>query len=176
MVKDTVEEVKETRRNDPSKVKSNDLMAILTWVKVNKNVPPRQSSNYFNDSQPRSLELVDVDKGTPLKCIGEDLIGNIFSADFFFETKQVTKTEMAQTLTQSYNVPFTVVFETDETKEKNTEPRTLRGRLIKADPLFGKSMVEDLDRPKGDRVRWIKHDNLKSLIVQGTKFVLKGAK
>lgn len=171
--KTVVEEVKEIKRVDPAKVKQGDLMAILTWVRVNSNNAAKTKRNYWDEETQRHLLVTDLDKDSEhvIKVSGEDLIANMFSADYFSETKQVNKTDLVTTFIHSFNVPMTVV--ADTSKEKD---RVFRCRLIKSDPLFGKSMVEDLDKAKNDRLRWIMHENIKSLIVQGTKYVIKGVK
>ena len=75
---------------------------------------------------------------------------------------------MAELLINARNIPFTVCFE-----KQNGEERVLRGRLISHEALLGRSSVEDLDLPAGDRTRLVDHRTLKFLILNGVKYVLK---
>lgn len=115
------------------------------------------------------MSVVNADDGSKFDIIGKDLHDKLLSADQFSEEKKVSKTEAAELLVSSYNVPFTVVF----TKADKTD-RTLRGRLVSPEPLLGRSHVEDLDveDPK-KRLRLVDHREIKSLVVNGVKYVVK---
>jgi len=140
----------------PEQIQVNDLLAITHYTKVE-----RVSYNYD------ILTVRDVDEGKMFEIRGTDLIKSCLSADRFVETKQVKKTELAQKLSTSFNVPFTVCF-----TKKGGEERVLRGRLVNPEPLMGRSYCEDLNE-SDDRLRLVDHRNLKWLIVEGTKWELK---
>lgn len=117
----------------------------------------------------QEIRVKDIDSGLEFKIIGRDLIEAGLSASQFDKTEKVTKTELAQKLTESHNRPFTVVFE-----KQDGEERTLRGRLLSSEPLMGRSHVEDLDVTDKNKLRLVDHRTLKSLIVDNVKYVLKG--
>jgi hypothetical protein len=145
----------------PKKVKANDLMAFVNYVKVKKVA-----------SDGEELIVAPLDKNSKdIRITGYDLVVNALSADQFEDTEKVTKTDAAEILISSHNRPFTVSFNKADGSE-----RVLRGRLIKPEPLLGRSMVEDLDESataaKG-RVRQVDHREINWLIVGGMKFVVK---
>ena len=58
-------------------------------------------------------------------------------------------------------------------KQDGTE-RTLRGKLVKPEPLLGRSMVEDLDSDdKKNRLRQVDHRTINWLVVDGVKYTVK---
>lgn len=145
----------------PNKVKDNDLMAFVNYVKVKKVA-----------SNGEELIVSPLDKNSKdIRITGYDLVVNALSADQFENTEKVTKTEAAEILISSHNRPFTVSFNKADGSE-----RVLRGRLIKPEPLLGRSMVEDLDESatasKG-RVRQVDHREINWLIVGGIKYQVK---
>jgi hypothetical protein len=145
----------------PNKVKDNDLMAFVNYVKVKKVA-----------SNGEELIVSPLDKNSKdIRITGYDLVVNALSADQFETTEKVTKTEAAEILISSHNRPFTVSFNKADGSE-----RVLRGRLIKPEPLLGRSMVEDLDESataaKG-RVRQVDHREINWLIVGGMKYLVK---
>lgn len=114
------------------------------------------------------LKAVDLHDGKAFEIHGKDLQDACLSADFFDDITPVTKTELAEILVKSYGKPFTVVYDTTTKKD-----RKLRGRLLSSESILGRSTVEDLDKPDGDRVRLVDHRTLKSIIVDNVKFTLK---
>ena len=160
------------RRIDPSKPKPGDVMAILTWAKVNKNNLPKPVVNYWEKEVPQTLQLTDLDKLESSKkdfsVIGVDLIENMFSADQSDVTKEVTQSDMIDTLMMSYNVPFTATWELKDGSETSR-----RCRLLGADGRRGYSKAEDLDKPTKERFIQIDHRTLSKLIVQNVCYVLK---
>ncbi len=138
-------------------IKVGDLMAVIYYVKV-------EAVRF----QGQEIVVKELDHAkSEIVIRGAELIENSLSADQFQETKKVSKTTAAELLIGSVNCPFTVCFE----KSDGTE-RTLRGRLVKPEPLLGRSMVEDLDEEK-DRLRQVDHRTIKFLIVGGIKYVVK---
>ena len=137
------------------KVKKNDLMAFVYWAKVD-------STTYGG------VYCTNVDNGAAFEVCGDSLIQKAFSADWFEKTEKVTKTEAAEKLSTAYNRPFTVCF-----KKANGDTRELRGRLIKPEPLMGRSMVEDLDLNEGSPMRLVDHRTIEWLIVDGVKYEVK---
>jgi len=145
----------------PSKVKANDLMAFVNYVKVKQVLAGGEE-----------LIVTDLDHNKKdIKISGKDLVANSLSADQSETTEKVTKTEAAEILITLHNRPFTVSFEKADGSE-----RLLRGRLVKHEALLGRSMVEDLDEPadgaKG-RIRQIDHRTLKWLTVEGVRYIVK---
>lgn len=143
---------------EPSKIKSGDLMAVIHYVKV---------KTIYHSTFEMLADDVDQDK-RGLKVVGKDLLERAYSADQYAEEKKVGKIEAAETLVGAGNRPFTVAFEKSDGKE-----RVLRGRLIKPEPLLGRSMVEDLDEPVNNRVRQVDHRTIKWLIIDNVKYVVK---
>lgn len=149
--------MKKINKINASKIKNNDLMAIIHYVKV-ANV----NSNKF--------EFYGIDLDNPsnnMKIQGKEIIESAFSADYFEEEQKITKMKAAEILVNSPNRPFTVNF----TKTDGTE-RTLRGRLVCPEPLLGRSMVEDLDENTGHNLRQVDHRTINWLIVEGTKYIV----
>lgn len=95
---------------------------------------------------------------------------NLSSADVFSRIENTNKTEIAKRLLESGDSVFTVEF-----VKQGGEPRTLRGRLVKEDPLMGRAMVEDLDIPFHEisNIRQVDLRTLKSLIIDNVKYVVK---
>lgn len=143
---------------DATKVKAGDLMAFVYWVKVSKN------------DNGQELQVQDLDRGQGEFYIrGKDLIVAGASADQYQETEKITKTKAAEILIASHNRPLTVNFIKQDGKE-----RTLRGRLIRPEPLLGRSMCEDLEeKDVKKRVKLVDHRTVQYLIVDGVKYEVK---
>lgn len=158
---------RKTHPTDASKVKVDDLMAIIHYVKV-------QRIGVAADR----MQVVSVDGDSqPIDVIGKELITAALSADYFAEEITTTMTDVAQKLIESHNRPLTVCFTKQPKKgEEGGEERVLRGRLVSHEALLGRSYVEDLDKPAGDRLRLVDHRTIKSLIVDGVKYKVKGKK
>jgi len=149
---------RKTNKTNPAHVKQNDLMAIITYVKV-KSIQPNH----------QNMTVVDLDNNSvEIGVSGIDLIKNALSADRFVEEVEVGKLEAAELLISSHNRPLTVCFD----KQDGTE-RILRGRLISHEALLGRSMVEDLDIKTGHKLRQVDHRTMKYLIVDGVKYKVK---
>lgn len=118
--------------------------------------------------RPDAISVKNLDTGIEFEISGKDLIESAISADQFNSTEKITKTELAQKLTEAYNRPFTVVFDKSDGQE-----RVLRGRLLSSEPLMGRSHVEDLDVHDQNKLRLVDHRTLKSLIVDNVKYTLK---
>jgi len=157
-------EERTTHNLKSSDVRAADLMAVIYFVKVRNSVAESLGA--------QSITVADLDNNEKVfQIIGRDLIERCLSADRYYEEKKVTKTQAAELLVSSYNRPLTVVFDKQDGSE-----RTLRGRLIAPEILLGRSKVEDLDvvgDPK-ERLRLVDHRTIKSLIVDGVKYVVKG--
>lgn len=138
---------------------TGNLIAITHWAKV---------TGVTSENGQPVLNVQDVDRNARFSVIGQDLIDAASSADTFVETKTVTKTAAAELLVSSHNKPFTVCFEKQEGGE-----RVLRGRLLSAEPLLGRSHVEDLDISSGNRMRLVDHRTIRYLIVDGIKHTVK---
>ncbi len=149
---------RKTHKVNPAKVDVGHYMALTYWVRV---------------KEVRSLEHLvvdDLDAGTPgIHVKGRDLIVNAYSADQFEEEVKTTKTAAAELLVSSFARPITVAFVKD-----GGEDRVMKCRLVRAEPLLGRSMVEDLEiaDPK-KRIRLVDHRTLKWIITDGVKYVVK---
>lgn len=110
----------------------------------------------------------DADGMGAFSVNGQELIDRAFSADQYVTEERVTMTQAAEILISSYNRPLTVCF-----TKQGGEQRVLRGRLIKPEPLLGRSSVEDLDVKDGHRIRLVDHRTIQYLIVNGKKYVVK---
>jgi hypothetical protein len=131
-------------------------MAFIYYAKVDKN------------ESGHTLRVFDLDNNKDMWVQGQQLIEHSFSADQFDHEEKVTKMRAAEILVHAYNRPLTVCF-----VKQDGEERILRGRLIKPEPLLGRSSVEDLDIIGKNRVRLVDHRTLKWIIVDGTKHVVK---
>jgi len=145
------------KRVDATKVKSDDLMAFLYYARVNR---IRQNGS--------ELSVTDVDRQSPFDVNGKVLVESAYSADQFHTTKRTTKTKVAEILISSPNRPLTVCF-----LKATGEERVLRGRLVKPEPLLGRSMVEDLDLTSGNRLRQVDHRTICWLVVDGIKYTVR---
>jgi hypothetical protein len=132
-----------------------DVVCFPRWVKIN-----RVGNNEVN--------VTSLDTGVTYDVRGENLISDRKSADEFDEEVSDNKTNVALRLSQSFGRPFTVCF----TKADGTD-RTMRGRLIEANNILGRSTVEDLDIDEDYRLRQVDHRTINSLIVDGKKYVVK---
>jgi hypothetical protein len=141
----------------PGKVLKGHLMAFVYYARVDVAAPGGQSVQ---------VEGLDNNQGK-FGVHGLSLIENSFSADLYEEEEHVTKTRAAELLISSHNRPFTVCFEKQDKKL-----RILRGRLVAAEPLLGRSHVEDLDEPEGKRMRLVDHRTIQWLIVDGVKYTV----
>ena len=146
------------KKLDHTKVKTGDLMCLTYFVKV-KDV---QGGGQF-------LTVQDLDDNNKeINVDGKDLIQKSYSADWHDEETKETRTRIAEILTHSHNRPFTVCFD-----KADGDERVLRGRLIKPEPLLGRSLVEDLDVAGDHRERLVDHRTIKYLIVDGVKHSVK---
>lgn len=143
---------------EPKNIKVDDLLAIVHYVKV---------KTVHKDGEELMVEDVDL-TGKIIRVQGNDLISKSLSADQFAEETKISKMQAAEILIESYNKPFTVNF----VKADGSE-RTLRGRLIRPEPLLGRSMVEDLDEVGSNKMRQVDHRTINWLIVDGVKYVVK---
>lgn len=142
------------------KIKAGDLMAFIYWTKVR---------SVSGSGQSLTLEVEDLDNNNdPIRVYSKQLVEKSFSADQFEKEEKVTKTRAAEVLVHSTNRPFTVSFQ-----KTDGEERVLRGRLVKPEPLLGRSMVEDLDLKGVNRLRQVDHRTINYLIVDGVKYVVK---
>ena len=148
------------KKLDIKEIKKGDLMAFVYYAKV-ENV----SSNGLHIS---AINL-DTETKETFQVTGEELISKSRSADWYDEEIKESKTALAERLTHSGGKPFTVCFD-----KQDGEERILKGRLVKPEPLLGRSMVEDLevDLPK-HRVRQVDHRTLHWMIVDGVKYTVK---
>ena len=143
---------------NPSQVHEGDLMTFIYWTKV---------KSISSNGNVLGVANLDDDENI-IRVNGKELVEKSFSADQFQEEEKVGKTRAAEILLHSVNRPFTVCFLKTDGNE-----RVLRGRLVKPEPLLGRSMVEDLDQKGVNRLRQVDHRTIKYLIVDGTKYIVK---
>lgn len=142
----------------PADVAAGDIMAFTYFVKVVSN---------YNSGE--SLVVEDVDRpGKRMRIDGTDLIAVSKSADQSHETISVSKTAAAEILVQSYGRPIAVAF-----IKADGSQRVMRCRLIRPEPLLGRSMVEDLEADVKNRVRQVDHRTIEWLVVDGTRYEVK---
>jgi hypothetical protein len=150
---------RKTNKIDSSDVKVNEIMAMVYYVKV---------KTVVSDSE---VHVEDLDNpGCDIMLRGKELIEAAYSSDQFKEEEKVGKTRAAEILVHSVNRPFSVSFVKQDGEEK-----TMRCRLIKPEPLLGRSMVENLDLPISDkgRLRQVDHRTINWIIVDGVKYTVK---
>lgn len=134
------------------------MIALVTWAQVD---------NVLEGGN--RLQCKDLDTGGLFTINGSNLVEQTFSADVYESEKKITKTQAAELLVSSFGKPFSVTFE-----KTDGETRTLRGRLVKPEPLLGRSMVEDLDIPADQyRLRQVDHRTISSLVLNGVKYTVK---
>lgn len=142
-------------------MKSGDTIAVLTYAKV---VDVKKTRN----GEPHVV-VEDLNNGGQLNFAGQDFLDTVFSANDFEEEEDVSKTELAQILQRVGDKPFTVNFD-----KQDGENRTLVGRLLNANNVFGRSDVIDLTKdPDEHRMRQVDHRTLHWLIFDGTKYSVK---
>ena len=157
---------KDKPRVSTDRIRPNDLMAFIYYGKVSTSIKNNGARGPF--AQPDQIQVINIDDGSTFYVQGRELIEKGYSADQYHTERSVTKTELAEILTRSFNTPFTVTF----IKADNSE-RVLRGRLIKTEPLMGRSYAEDLDITEPNKTRLVDHRTIKSLIVDGIKYSVK---
>lgn len=157
-----IDEVEVQAKHKPTaaKVKQGDVMALVTYVKVDTVLNGGAYLKVSNVDQEVAAKNFDIQ--------GRDIVESSYSADQFEEEVKVTKTKLAEILISSHNRPFTVNYKKDD-----GTPRTLRGRLIHPEPLMGRSKVEDFDVADKNRIRLVDHRTIESLIVEGVRYSIK---
>lgn len=155
---------------DPKKVKQGDLMAITTYVKVEK-----------VSKGGELLAVRDVESGTQFDINGKPLVEKMGSADQYTEVKKLTKTAAAELLITKFNTPITVRFikQGDPVTingvkyHKDGEARVLRGKIVGIEPLLGRTQFIDLDITSGHPLRLVDHRTIEWFIVDNVKYEVK---
>lgn len=135
--------------------KKDEIISITRYCRVDSN-------------EDGTVNVTDLDSGLEFSIKGKSLQSQCVSSDKHAEIVIVTRTELASIFVGCKGVPFTVVF-----KKAKGDLRTLRGRLISSEGYLGRSFVEDLDNPIGDRSRQVDHRTLESLIVNNIRYEVK---
>jgi hypothetical protein len=144
-------------------MKKGHIVSYTSYCKVES-----IGTNYFDKD---TLNLKDLNNENTYQMKGKALIDQLVSADEYEKEEKCTKTQLAEKFALVGSHPFTVVFE-----KQNGDLRTLRGIMLKVENGLGRSNVIDLDLPisdKAKRMRQVDHRTLKSLIVNGVKYILK---
>lgn len=139
-------------------MKKDDIIAVVKYAKI-------------TETRYDSVGATDLSDGQKFYIHGKSLIDDLLSADDFSSEEKVTKTKMAEILSSTFNTPFTVEFE-----KADKSIRTLRGRLISAEPLMGRCQVIDLDIQKTNKesgLRLVDNRTLHSLTINGVKYTKK---
>lgn len=147
----------EKQRIQCEKIEAGNILSLTYYVKVKKS---------SRNGQDLLVENLDHSIGE-IRILGKDLIEGAAAADQYRSTSKVTKTKAAEIMISAGTSPFTVCFEKSGGRE-----RVLRGRLVRPEPLLGRSMVEDLDEI-GNRLRQVDHRTIKWLIVNGEKYTVQ---
>lgn len=148
-----------------NEIKEGDIITITHYVKVKSKTEQFLSSDI-------KLQVIDLNTGGPINVVGKDLVDKMESADKYEKEEQLTKTELAAKFIKAGRRVFTVVFQ-----KADESIRTLRGRLLRSEPLLGRSYVEDLDLVVGsNRQRLVDHRGILSLIIGNVRYTLKGKK
>jgi hypothetical protein len=82
--------------------------------------------------------------------------------------KKVSRTDVIEALLKAGDSVFTVDF-----IKQDGSPRTLVGRLLDTENHMGRSNVEDLLTSDKNKRRQVDHRTITSLIIKGTKYVVK---
>jgi hypothetical protein len=121
------------------------------------------------------VACLDLDTGKKFEIHGKDFINSLVSASYFDESKEATKTELAELLVNAGFKPFTVVFE-----KMDGSLRTLVGVMLRHESLLGRSMVRELatgrkeaERKDDNGIRLVDHRTIQSLIIDGVRYMLK---
>ncbi len=138
-----------------SSIKPGHVMAFINWVEVKEVLA-------------NSIIVTDLNSKQEIEVRGKSLVETGLSADAFSKVEKVTKTQIAEKLTECKNTPLTVCYITAEGKE-----RVLRGKWTSQEPLMGRSYVIDLDIKKGSPLRLVCHRNIKWLITENVQYVVK---
>jgi hypothetical protein len=156
-MKNPIDDTRTIHKPQTDKVTTGDIMAFVYYVQVEQvNAPVNL------------LRVRDIDNGGFIDVRGKELIENGYSANQFAEEVYVNKTKAAEILVSSHNRPFTVSFQ----KNDGTE-RVLKGRLVKPEPLLGRSVVEDLETKDSNRIRQVDHRTVNYIVVEGMKYIVK---
>lgn len=122
-----------------------------------------------HDKQLNKITCRDLDNDQVYELSGLNVLARVNSADVFGKIEQVNKTYMAEKLLDAGDKVFTVVF-----VKQDGNIRTLRGRLVQAEPLMGRAMVEDLDLNAAvSNIRQVDLRTLKELTISNVKYVVK---
>ena len=157
LMKNPIDDSRITHKVQSNKVATGDLMAFTYYVTIDQVNPV---ANF--------LRVKDIDNGGIIDIRGKELIENSYSANQFTEEVYVSKTKAAEILVSSHNRPFTVSFQKTDGSE-----RVLRGRLIRPEPLLGRSVVEDLETKDSNRIRQIDHRTINFIIIECVKYIVK---
>lgn len=98
---------------------------------------------------------------------GEDLIDSFESSEQWGTSEPKSMTELAEILVNAGYSPFLVTF-----TKQDGENRTLRGRLVKPEPLLGRSLVQDFEADD-EGLRLVDHRTIQSIIIRGVYYKLK---
>ncbi len=139
-----------------AKIKKDEVLALTYYVKSLSTVKQDK------------LPVKDLDRDNPFLIEGQALLKTCSSADQFSKTEKKNMTELAGIFINVGNLPFTVCF-----TKANGQERILRGRYLSHEKLLGRSKVHDFDVNSGMHLRQVDHRELKWLVVDGVKYILK---
>jgi hypothetical protein len=140
---------------DFKKLKKGERLSFTNYVIVDK-VNKRDGS--IN---------VTTSTGQRIQILGEEIIKKFQSNTQHTKTKKLGKNALAEVLQNAGVKIFTVEFVTSK-----GDDRTLTGYYLSSEANLGRSNVIDLEAT-GHNMRQVDHRTIKSIIIDGTKYVAK---
>lgn len=119
------------------------------------------------NSRDNSIVVKNV-AGQEFTVKGRTLVESMNSGSQYTTTEKISRTQMVEKLESAGDKVFTVVFD-----KADGEERTLTGHLVSLEPKMGRSQVRDLNISGSNPLRLVDHRTLKSLILNGIKYVAK---
>lgn len=120
----------------------------------------------------RGREVIQIkgSDGRMFDVKGDKLVEDLINGSDFDKVVNTNLTEMATILSNSNGAPFTVEF-----LKKDGSLRSLRGILVRPEPVLGRCIVIDVDESietGTTQFRQVDNRTIKSLIIRGVKYDL----
>ena len=114
------------------------------------------------------LQVIDKERGLTFDIRGNSLIDSLNNADYYERSEELTKTEIAQKLTETHGQIFTVKF-----TKQGGQDRLLKGYLAKIEPLLGRCYCVDLYAEGATKLRLVDNRTISELIFNGIRYFTK---
>jgi hypothetical protein len=151
----------EGQRVNPQSLETGQWVSRVSYMKV-VNLPIPRTSNI----------RVENKMGKSWTIAPEILNWECYGADYFTETFEVTRTDLAHILHNAHEHVFKVRF-----TKKTGEERVMVGHLVEGEELMGRAQVYDLEVPANQHaLRQVDYRTLEEIIYKGVRYVLKGKK